>query len=647
MIASLVTISFAFLAAGALLAFVPSRTDATHRVTYGAFAFAGVAALFAAAWSLAAPQTLGALPMTPAFFFGIIGAGTLLASIYAVGYLPLYRDTYALPWLAAAFAVFIIGMEAVVLAPSVLLFLVSWEVMSVAAYFLVIADSSESSLHAGLVYLIMTQIGFAAIASGLLLLADGAPFATWPMVAQTASHLSPPELAIAFVLLLIGFGSKAGLVPFHQWLPHAHPQAPSHASALLSGVMLKVALFGFLVSLSFFPSIPLPLAALVIALGLLSAFFGALHAAVEDDLKRLLAWSSIENMGLIFSALGVVLAVAAMPSSPLSAAVAAGAAVFVVLHTLNHFLFKSGLFFAAGTIAAKTHTRDLDALGGLAARWPFFSGVVLALSLSAAALPPLGTFFGEWVYLQSLALGFAAPMPLAVVALVMLGTIGLVGGLSIFAFSKLFSTAFLGRARSARAENPGTLSPSLIIPPLVGAVALMGSSLLAFPLLSSIGAASARSIFSDTTIAPGAAMNAWLVSGLLVAALGIVFLGRRALVSARGVRVTGTWDCGAPLSPRMEQTATGFAAPIRFFFRAIVLARKEFIVEPVVASNPWIAERQLLWSVASFWERFLYQPISTLVLRSARTMRSLQSGVVQLYLLFMLVALILVLVIAL
>ncbi|MHB0865651.1 MAG: proton-conducting transporter transmembrane domain-containing protein [Minisyncoccota bacterium] len=644
MVTSLIVVSFAFLTAGALLAFVPSRADTTTSVTYGAFAFGGVAALAASVWSLFLPGAAGAVAMMPAFFLGIIGAGTFLASIYAAGYLPLYQDTYVLPWLAAAFAAFVIGMEAVVLAPSVLLFLLAWEVMSVAAYFLVIADRSDDSLHAGLVYLVMTQFGFAAIASGLLLLSGGAPLLTWHEVQTTAAQLSPRTLGVAFILLLVGFGSKAGLVPFHQWLPQAHPQAPSHASAMLSGVMLKIALFGFLMSLGLFPGIPLALAVAVIVLGLLSAFFGALHAAVEDDLKRLLAWSSIENMGLIFSAIGVVLALAAMPATPLSSAIAAGATIFVVLHTLNHFLFKSSLFFAAGTIVAKTHTRDLDALGGLAARWPFFSGVVLALALAAAALPPLGTFFGEWVYLQSLALGFAAPLPLAIVAVIMLGVIGLVGGLSLFAFVKLFSTAFLGRARSEHAANAGkSLSPLLVIPPFLGALALVFSSLFAFPLLSAAGVGGTHSFLANTTIVPSASMNAWLVTGLLLMAVGIVLLGKRMLVPAGRVRVTGTWDCGTPLTPRMEQTATGFAAPIRFFFRSIVLARKEFIAESVVASNPWIADRRILWSVASFWERFLYQPIVTFVLRTARAMRPLQSGAVQRYLLFMLIALIIVL----
>lgn len=647
MITDLIVGSFACMVAGAALAFVPMRDTVSARTTYGLFTIGGIAAFIAAVWSLVSPDAVGALLMAPAFFYGIIGMGTLIASLYAIDYVLLYRDTYALPWLAAAFAVFIIGMQAVVLAPSVLFFLVAWEVMSVGAYFLVIADGSKDSLRAGLIYLVMTQIGFAAIASGLLLLAGGAPFASWQEAAATAAQLSPLTLGVAFLLLLVGFGSKAGLVPFHWWLPQAHPQAPSHASALLSGVMLKIALYGFLTSVALFPQVPVELTVVVIILGLLSAFFGALHAAVEHDLKRLLAWSSIENMGLIFSAVGVIMTLAALPAFPLSGPIAAGAAIFVILHTMNHFLFKSGLFLAAGVIVAKTHTRDLDLLGGLAVKWPIFSGVALVLALAAAALPPLGTFFGEWAYLQSLTLGFAAPLLVALAAIGMLVIIGLVSGLSIFAFVKLFSTAFLGRARSEHAEQAGALSPLLVGPIMLCAIGLVATAIAVFPIVSATPTLGASLWFADTTLAPGASMNAWLVFVLFAAAFVITMLARRLFVLSYAVRVTDTWGCGTPLTPRMEQTATGFAAPIRFFFRAIVLARKELIIVPIAESNPWIANRRLIWSVASFWERYVYHPIVALVVQAAKTVRVVQNGVVQLYLFFMFIALVAVLIFAL
>ncbi|HEX8946647.1 MAG TPA: proton-conducting transporter membrane subunit [Candidatus Paceibacterota bacterium] len=649
MITSLIIASFALPLAGALSSFVSASSDESIRITYGAYALGGLSALAVAIGSFVGPFA-GALAPLQAFFFGIIGAGTFLASLYAIGYIPLYRESYASAWHASAFALFLIGMQAVVLSPSVLVFLIAWELMSISGYFLVISERTPDAFRAGLEYIIMTQLGFAAISSGMLLLAGGAPFASWQEVAASAAQLSGAARGVAFVLLLAGFGSKAGLVPLHQWLPQAHSQAPSHASALLSGVMLKVALFGFILTASLFPGIPLALSALVIVLGLISAFFGALHAAVEDDLKRLLAWSSIENLGLIFSGVGAVLLLGSLPQSPLVAAMEAGMLTFVIMHTLNHAFMKLSLFLSAGTIVAKTHTRDLDALGGLAAAWPFFSGVVLALALAASALPPFGTFFGEWAYLQALVLGLSAPLPAAIAAALVLGIIGLVGGLAAFAFVKMYSAVFLGRARTehaAHAINADRPSLLLVVSPALGVLALLSTGLFVLPLLAAQGGGvTAHVLFASTVLASGMVMNAWLVLTLLGGALLIAFLAVRAFSSARGARVTGTWDCGTPLSPRMEQTATGFAAPIRFFFRSIVLAEKEVVAEPVVATNPWIAKRQILWSVDSFWERYAYRPVTAVVCRTARTMRRMQNGVMQSYLLFMFIALIVVLIVA-
>lgn len=641
MITQLIAASFVLPLAGMFAAPLFRKSERDTLMTYVPFALGGLAALSVSLLSFLAPEA-GALPSLPAFFYGIVGTGTFLASLYAISYLPRYRATYRLSWLAAAYGAFIMGMQAVLLAPSVLAFLLAWEVMSIAAYFLVIADGTHDSLHAGVVYLIMTQVGFLAIASGFLVIAGGQPFATWSDVVANAATLPSWELGTAFVLFMIGFGSKAGLVPLHQWLPYAHPQAPSHASALLSGVMLKIALFGFIETVSLFPSVPLALVILLIVAGLVSAFFGALHAAVENDMKRLLAWSSIENMGLIFSAVGILLALALVPSFPLSSAIATGVTVFAILHTINHFLFKTSLFLAAGTIVSQTHTRELDALGGLAQRWPFFSGVVLALALGAAALPPLGTFFGEWAYVQSLWVGFAAPLTIAAGAVIALAFVAIASGFAIFAFVKFFSVAFLGRPRH---EHPVTekLPVLLVLPSTLGAFALFLTGPVMIPLIVAQGHAWS----ADLSLVPGAATNALTVLMLLAFSLALAYIIRRLVRPTLAVRVTGTWDCGTPLTPRMQETATGFAAPIRFFFRTLVLSKKTLVSTPVVATNPWITAKRLSWSTGSFWEHWLYRPLVAVVLKAAHGMKRLQNGVVQFYLLLMLIALAAVLIFAL
>ncbi|MBU6323144.1 MAG: hypothetical protein KGI41_02650 [Patescibacteria group bacterium] len=589
-----------------------------------------------------------AFSVTPlsAFFLLIVYLGTFITSLYALGYLPLYADAYSVPLTNAVSGVFLFALAAVLLSTTVFTFLLSWELMSLSAYFLVIADRSPESLSAGFLYLVMTHIGFACLSAGFLLLSGGHAFISFDGVREVARQLNPAALAAAFALLFIGFGSKAGLVPLHQWLPYAHPQAPSHSSALLSGTMLKVALYGFLLALTLFPGIPASWAFTVAAVGLISAFFGALSAAVEHDAKRLLAWSSVENMGLIFSGVGIALVLHGL-SMPLSGALAAAFALFVAFHVLNHFAFKTGLFLATGAMVAKTHTRDLDLYGGLAGKWPAFSGVFLVLVIAAAALPPSGTFFGEWLYLQSLAaaLRFSSPLLVASAAAA-LGLAALVGGLALFAFVKFFSAAFLGRARSEHAEAAEPMPVLLLVPPLLCAAFSVLLGLFGLPVLSA-ATAGFGSLVPVTTVVPGASMSAWFVFALLAFASAFAFIAYRVFARNRTVRRTETWDCGTPLTPRMEYTATGFSAPMRFFFRGLVMAQKEILAEAVVPGNPWIANRRIEWSIASVWEAWLYRRIARGIVSVAAFVKRLQNGVIQLYLLFVLLALIIVVLVAL
>lgn len=576
-----------------------------------------------------------ALSALPAFFLGLVSLGVILTSMFAIGYLPRYREAYPAGRVNVAMALFIVGMIGVLLAQALPAFFIAWEVMSISAYFLVIADRRAASLSAGFIYFVMTQIGFVSLLSGFLLLAGGNAFASWAALAASVPLLPVSVSAVAFFLLLAGFGSKAGLVPLHAWLPHAHPQAPSHASALLSGVMLNIAIYGFLRAVSFFTVIPLSWAVVVIVLGLLSGFFGAVHAATERDAKRLLAYSSIENMGLIFSGLGVMLALR-MLQPELAAALVPGIAMFVLLHIVNHFLFKTGLFLSVGAIMSATHTRDLDELGGLAQRWPIFAGSALVLALAAGALPPVGTFFGEWAYVQTLALSLSAlPVPLAAGAAVILSVVALVAGLALFASVKLFALAFLGRARTEHAEHAGALPLSMTLPPAVAAILLVLSGILAIPVIS-LGRLSWR---ADLALAHGAAVNPWWL--LVVAVVLPVFLWSiRTILASRRVRITDTWDCGQPITPRMQYSATGFSAPVRFFYRSFVVATKTLVRTPIVPTNRWIVRRALAWNISSVWERWVYASIAAGTLYFAQSVRRLQNGVVQAYILLVFIALI-------
>ncbi len=287
---------------------------------------------------------------------------------------------------------------------------------------------------------------------------------------------------------------------------------------------------------------------------------------------------------------------------------------------------------ATGAVVAQTHTRDLDRLGGLARLWPLFSVVFLALALSAAALPPTGTFFGEWLLLQSLALGLANSAPaVALGGALVLAVVALVSGLAVFAFIKLFSVAFLGRARTSEAEHVSPMPRSLTLPPLVASVLVLFSGLFAFPYLSQLPRTQVLQLPLVSTVVPGAAMSASIALLALVLALVIVAAVYRTF-ARRSIRVTDTWDCGTPLTPRMQYTATGFSAPIRFFFRSLVLAQKQMVAEPVVSTNPWIATRRLSWTTESFWEAWLYRPVGKATLALSSLVRRLQNGAVQFYL---------------
>lgn len=633
--------------AAAFLGLFTNSSPRGNKLTQALFAFSALIGLFGvilfavslSGGNVAAVSVLGLGVVTPfaAPFLALIFLGFALTSVYSMAALEKYRDVYSLPWLNLASALFVIGMLGVVLAPSILIFLFAWELMSIAAYFLVIADGTPESLRAGFLYFVMTHVGFLALAAGFLLLSSGNPTLSWGALAQNAATLSMTQLSICFALLFIGFGSKAGLVPLHQWLPYAHPQAPSGSSALLSGVMLKVAVFGFLEALGVFPFIALPWALVIIGIGLLSAFFGVLHAVVENDAKRLLAWSSVENMGLIFCGIGLFFL--ATPGSSL-AAFAPLFFLFVTIHILNHFLFKSGLFMAVGAVQSATHTRDLDSLGGLAQRWPVFSGAFLALALAAAALPPLGTFFGEWTLVQTLAFALGSPVLWqSLGAALLIAVVALVGGLAILAFVKLFSLIFLGRARTKHAEHAEPIPFLMTAPIALCALLSAGVSLVVFPLLASPGNFDFASLIRPVQALPGASIHPWFAFFGIAAALALAWL-LVIFFSRNTSRVTDSWDCGQPITPRMQYTATGFAAPIRFFFRSFIGARREITAVPIVPSNPWIVQKKLEWRTDSLWEVWLYHPLGGGIMRIASLVRRLQNGVVQFYLLLVLLTLI-------
>ena len=576
-----------------------------------------------------------------AYFLLLVNVGVFLAAWFSISYLPRETHKYRFPWLHMATALFVFGMQLTLISGTPLLFLFAWEVMSFAAYFLVIADRTNESIKAGFSYVIMTQLGAACLIAGFAIVSGGnmnALFLQLPPVAGAAA-------TVGLILLMIGFAAKAGIFPFHEWLPAAHPQAPSSASALMSGVMLKVALYGLLRTFETVAhfSIPLPVIFVFLALTLFTAFYGALMAAVESDLKRALAWSSVENMGLMFSMAAMVALFFSLGGGG-----AAGAVwIALLIFAFCHMLFKSGLFMAAGALISQTHTRDLDLMGGLAKKWPLFSGIFLALGLCAAALPPAGTFYGEWIFMTAVASSIGAGAVLGLILTIVISVFALAAGLAAFAMVKIFAGAFLAKPRSEHAAKVGAMPLALYASPLVaGALCIALGIALPHFLRGVFPNAEGAMFVGSSLLVGGISFSPLVVVLSLIAVILAVFL-LRSVFGSRQRRLTDTWDCGSPLTSRMEYTATAFAAPPRFFFRLFTLPWKKLSAEPVSPDNRWIVKMKLELGSRSIAETFIYRPVGRVIDVFAGRVKRLQNGVVQFYLALIFVALVVTLIIAL
>ena len=497
------------------------------------------------------------------FLLPVLGLSAL-AAVYGGNYMLGYRHKRALgsPWFF--FNTFVAGMVMVVIARTAFLFLMAWEVMSIAAYFLVTFEHEKPEVRrAGWVYLIATHLGVAFLFLAFMLLTrqtGGLEFEAF----RRMPPLGAEWAGVIFVLGLVGFGAKAGFVPFHVWLPEAHPAAPSHVSALMSGVMIKTGLYGMLRLLTFLGR-PAPWWGLTLAaFGLLTGLVGISLAIYQRDLKRTLAYSSIENMGLIGLALGVGLW--GWASDLPSVAVVAMAAA--LLHVWNHSLMKSMLFFGAGSVLHGTGTKDIEKLGGLTHRMPRTAFAMIVGCTAIAALPPLNGFVSEWlIYLSLIKSALLTTGVGSLIALLAFGLVALVGGLTAITFVRLCGIGILGSPRSDAAErahesSPWLWGPMQVLVLLCLAMAMIPQAVvgLVMPVVGQLlGKQAAESwLNAESTYAPLyvlGSVNACMVVAS-VAAL-IVFLAW----SRKVARVKGpTWGCGyARPTARMQYTGRSFA----------------------------------------------------------------------------------------
>jgi hydrogenase-4 component B len=568
-----------------------------------------------------------------AFFLLLVHGVALAAAWFAATYTEEESAHYPVRTVLPLTAVFVFSMQAVVLSSGVAGFVLFWEAMSLSAFLLVMADGEEASRRAALLYLAIAQFGVGALMVGCGIVGGGSLFATFDTLATTVGLRSPGASMAATALVVFAFASKAGLAPFHAWLPEAHPRAPSHVSALMSGAMLKVAVYGLIrFTAACWPDLPGGWGIALVALGLAGAAVAAIYANIAVDLKRVLAWSSVENIGLAFTMFGFQLLLRAEGWPVLADAVMAA----FFLHLLAHALFKSGLFLGAGAIIHGAGTGKIEQLGGLANRMPRLSAGALALTLAASALPPFGSFAAELMLVQAVLASLATRRADVVVAgVVVLVGLAFVAGLAVFAMARLFSFVFLAEPRSADARAAVEPPAGLWRP--VAALAVLGLALgvlapwLAplFPVPLDVLTRTAAGTWVPSGGA-GLRAIAWL-GVAAAAALAGAWAAGRALAPRGAVRRYRTWDCGQPIDESMEYTATGFSAPVRFFLRDIVRAEKHLVFRAVAPTNPWIRQGHMEFRKAGGILARLYFPVAGLIEAVGDRLRRLQNGVIQFY----------------
>jgi hydrogenase-4 component B len=570
------------------------------------------------------------------FFLALIDLGAVAASVFAIGYGRHELDPgRVLPFYMA----FLAGMNLVPLADDAYTFLMAWEFMSLASWALVMAHHRDpENARAGFVYIVMASFGTFALllAMGLLAGADGG----YAFAAMRASSPGAGVATLALLLALVGAGSKAGLAPLHVWLPLAHPAAPSHVSALMSGVMTKVAVYAFIrIAFDLIGPPDWRWSVPVLVVGAATALIGVLNALMEVDLKRVLAYSTIENLGLVFIGLGLALAFKANGMGGASALAMTAA----LLHALNHSLFKSLLFFGAGAVLTATGERDMGRLGGLLNRMPVTGLCVLVGCVAISALPPLNGFVSEWLILQAVLLGPQFPQwTLKLLAPTVGAAIALVAALAAACFVRAFGISFLGRPRGAAADAASEVDRFSRV--AMGALAL--SCLLAglFPGLMidalkpvvqlAVGAVMPlQSKLAWLSIAPIAAARS-SYNGLLV----FVFVAMSASLAATAIhrfasaalRRAPAWDCGFPQSdPATQYTAESFSQPIRRVFGGFAFRARETVDMPAPGQTRAAVFRLALRD--PIWEA-IYAPIVRIVMTISNRLNHLQFLTIRQYL---------------
>jgi len=587
-----------------------------------------------------------------AFFLVVLGVAGAASSTYAIGYRA--HGSSDRDRTEAAFPLFLASLALVFGAHDAFAFLLAWEVMALTSAALVVGSRpSPSVARAGYFYLAMTHLATAALVVAFAILASSSGTTDFASFGPAAASLPPVGRDVVFVLLLVAFGTKAGAIPLHVWLPRAHPVAPSHVSALMSGVMIKAGIYGIVrFGLEILGPGPEWWGLLVLVIGVASAVLGVLYALMEHDLKRLLAFHSIENIGIILIGVGVAILAAGHGAVAL-AVVALTAALF---HTLNHALFKSVLFLSAGSVQAAAGTRDLNLLGGLARVMPV---TALAFTIGAAAisgLPPLNGFASEWLTFQGL-LGAGAATALSPVtrsaALLAVGGLGLTAALAVACFVKATGVGFLALPRSPGAAAARETSRWMGASMVALAAACIGVGLAAGPIAAGIatiaggvvGTAPVGAAVAVTIVGPGMGGAVYGPAGIGAVLLAVAAASWFVGIRRRPARRAPTWTCGLVPEPAFEYTATSYAKLIRLYFGQVLRPVREVTVE-LHPGTPFPRTVRYHGEARHLIDERVYQPLHRAAVGAAQVTRRLQNGSLQVYLAYTVTAVVILLVLA-
>jgi len=594
-----------------------------------------------------------------AFFLGVISLLAAAVSFYSFGYATEFLQRRSMGLLVFLYNGFLLSMVGVVIAGHAVLFVFVWELMSLMTYFLISYEHEDpAARRAASLYIVMTHIGTALLVIMFVLLYSSAGSFSFDAFRSVGSRLPATTQSLIFLCATVGFGIKAGIIPLHIWLPEAHPAAPSNVSALMSGVMIKTGIYGMVrVFFDFLgPDIPGWWGILILLVAVTSSVLGVLYALMEHDLKRLLAFHSIENIGIILMGVGAALLFSSFGYRPLAAiALIAG-----LYHVLNHAIFKGLLFLGAGSVLHGTHSRNIEELGGLIRKMPWTSFFFLTGAVAISALPPLNGFVSEWLTFQALLLGFhISDLTVKIAVPLTVALLALTGALAAACFVKAFGITFLGLPRSDRAEHAHESPFSMIaamgvlaafcvlfgvVPGLVVSVLNpLAGSLLRTHLSSQLvlnGGMLLVPQSASTSISPAVLTGLLVAVTLIPLGVGYLFGGRLRR------RLAMTWACGLRrIEPRMQYTATGFSKPLRLIFSNIYRATHE--IEIAEETSPYFRpDITYELRTESVFLKYLYEPVYRFIIASARMVRRIQTGHIHSYLAYIFVTLVLLLLFA-